>query len=414
MRVSTILCIVLAAKGAEAACPDRRASCVLHEEGVALFLEKNYEEAAKKFAAAIAAEPTARSYLGYAQAVENLNQIALAYDTMVAAQRLSSAEVQANPKDAEVMSRQERIKYKLGELRAKIGFVWLRLPQGVSPQRVVGVKREGEGDLSQPLTQWTAVAPGRQVLIASIDDGTRIEVVAEVAAGSQGVVVIPIRGRVATNPNPGPGPGRPLAQLYMPVPKPPQPDYSAYFAIGLSVLTGEPERDNVAAGPSSGNGSGFTALYERKLAASFGLTTRFEFMFHGANEDFIGGSNITVKGNETLLLVGARTFGSRTIHGRAGAGVSIYSESVTQNGFDTGTGFTRAYGVFELGGGLNLGRVRFQMGIMVASPPGDPNIPSLGTRFMGTFAIDLYRKAEPLPAPSTPAGAPATAPPIPR
>jgi hypothetical protein len=413
VRVSTSLCILLAAAGvAEAACPDKRASCVLHEEGVALFLEKNYEEAAKKFAAAIAAEPTARSYLGYAQAVESLGQIALAYDTMVAAQRLSTAEVQANPKDNEVTSRQERIKYKLGELRAKIGFVWLRLPQGVSPQRVVGVKREGEGDLSQPLTQWTAVAPGRQVLIASIDDGTKVEVVAEVAAGSQGVVVIPLRGRVATNPNPGPGPGtgRPLASLYIPVPKPPQPDYSAYFSIGLSLLTGEPERENSDAGPSSGNGQGFTALYEKKLASSIGLTTRFEFMFHGANEEFLGGTNIVVKGNETLLLVGARTFGSRTVHGRAGVGVSIYNESVTQNGFDAGTGFTRAYGVFELGGGLNLGRVRFMMGLMFATPSGDPNIPDLGTRFMGTFAIDLYRKAEPLPQPAVPANAP----PVPR
>ena len=73
MRLASILCILLAAKVASAACPDKRASCVLHEEGVALFLEKNYEEAAKKFAAAIAAEPTARSYLGYAQAVEALN-----------------------------------------------------------------------------------------------------------------------------------------------------------------------------------------------------------------------------------------------------------------------------------------------------------------------------------------------------
>lgn len=411
-----VLILLLAIGVAHANCPDQRASCVLHEEGVALFLEGKNDLAAAKFAAAVAAEPSARSYLGYAQAVEALGQIALAYDTLVKAQQLSQAELKsAGAKNVEANGRAERIKYKLGELRAKIGFVWLRLPQGVPPQRVVGVKREGEGDLSQPLTQWTAVAPGRQVLIASIDDGTKVEVVAEVAAGSQGVVVIPIRGgRVATNPNPNvrPGPGRPLASLYIPVPKPPQPEYSAYFAVGLSLLTGEPERENFNAGPSSGNGSGFTALYEKKLASSFGLTTRFEFMFHGANEDF--SNNITVKGNETLLLIGARTFGSRTIHGRAGAGVSIYSESVTQNGFDAGTGFTRAYGVFELGGGLNIGRVRFMMGIMVASPPGDPNIPSLGTRFMGTFAIDLYRKAEPLPPSSATAGVPANAPPVPR
>ena len=413
VRVATILFILLAAKIAVAACPDKRASCVLHEEGVALFLEKNYEEAAKKFAAAIAAEPTARSYLGYAQAVEALSQIALAYDTMVAAQRLSAAEVQANPKDTEVSSRQERIKYKLGELRAKIGFVWLRLPEGVSPQRVVAVKREGEGDLSQPLRQWTAVAPGRQVLIASIDDGTKLEVVAEVAAGSQGVVVIPVRGNARIlNPNPNPG-GRPLAQLYMPAPpRPPSPDFSAYFAVGLSILIGEPERENFNAGPSSGNGQGITAMYERKIASSLGLTTRFEFMFHGTNED--PSNNITVKGSEALLLIGARTMGSKTVHGRAGVGLSLYNESVQMNGLDTGAGFSRVYGEFELGGGLNLGRVRLQMGILFATPPGDPNIPALGTRFMGTFAIDLYRKPEPLPkpplAPALPNGPPTTPP----
>ncbi len=422
VRVATILCIVLAAKVALAACPDKRASCVLHEEGVALFLEKNYEEAAKKFAAAIAAEPTARSYLGYAQAVEALNQIALAYDTMVAAQRLSAAEVQANPKDPEVSSRQERIKYKLGELRAKIGFVWLRLPQGVPPQRVVAVKREGEGDLSQPLTQWTAVAPGRQVLIASIDDGTKLEVVAEVAAGSQGVVVIPVRGnaRIINNPNPNPnrgGGGRPIGSLYLPAPPRPSQNYSAYFAVGLSVLAGDPERDDPNAGPSSGGGQGFTALYEHSLASSIGLTTRFEFMFHGqASSEFISpGNSVNVTGNETLLLVGARTMGSKTVHGRAGVGVSFYHESVKMNGLDTGASFTRAYGVFELGGGLNLGRIRLQMGILFATPPGDPTIPDLGTRFMGTAAIDLYRKAEPLPkpppAPALPNGPPTAPPP---
>jgi hypothetical protein len=94
-----IITLGILASTAHAACPDRRASCVLHEEGVALLMEKQYEDAAKKFAAAIAAEPTARSYLGYAQAVESLGQIALSYDTMVAAQKLSEIEVSKNPGD---------------------------------------------------------------------------------------------------------------------------------------------------------------------------------------------------------------------------------------------------------------------------------------------------------------------------
>jgi len=409
VRLAICSFLLLAVAGtAHANCPDKRASCVLHEEGVTLFLDKHYDEAAKKFAAAIAAEPTARSYLGYAQAVESLGQIALAYDTMVAAKRLSDAEVQANGKDPEVTGRAERIKYKLGELRAKIGFVWLRVPDGVAPQRVVAVKREGEGDLAQPLTQWTAVAPDHQVLTATLDDGKTVQLVAEVAAGSQGVLVIPIARPQSTVGPPGPRPtGRPLAQLYMPVPRPPTPTYSAYFAVGLSVLAPGPTRDDSSAGESSGTGTGFTALYERKVASSLGLTGRFEYMFHGSNEDFF--NNVSVSGSEVLMLVGARTMGSRTLHGRAGVGLSVYSENVQSlNGGPSG-GFTRAYPALELGGGLNLGRVRVQMGLLFSPSPGDPTIPSLGTRFMGTFAIDLYRKPEPIPPP--PPGAPTIPPP---
>jgi hypothetical protein len=190
-----VLFVLIAVGAARANCPDQRASCVLHEEGVTLLLENKHQLAAAKFAAAIAAEPSARSYLGYAQAVEALGQIALAYDTMVKAQQLSQAEVKSSGgNNGEINARAERIKYKLGELRAKIGFAWLRLPEGVQPQRVVSVQREGEGQLPTPFTQWTAVAPGKQVLIATIDDGTKLTVVAQVAAGTQGVVVIPVVG----------------------------------------------------------------------------------------------------------------------------------------------------------------------------------------------------------------------------
>jgi tetratricopeptide (TPR) repeat protein len=424
MRFLVGLGLVAALAGpAHAACPDKRASCILHEEGVALFLEKQYEEAAKKFAAAIAAEPTARSYLGYAQAVENLGQIALAYDTMVAANKLSDVEVQRAPNDPEITSRKERIKYKLGELRAKIGFVWLRVPDGVSPRRIVGVKREGEGDLAQPLTQWTAVAPNRQILIASIDDGTRIEVVAEVAAGSQGVVVIPVPagrggGMGVPPPNVG-GPGRPLAALYMPAIRPPQPTYSTYFAVGLSVLAPGPVDDNISGSPRAGSGSGFTLLYERKIAQSIGLTSRLEYLFHGESDDLFG-MDATIKGSEVVLLAGARTMGSRTLHGRAGVGLAIYSQQAeSATGLPLGQGtFTRAYPALELGGGLHLGRARFQMGLMFSPAPSD-GAPNLGTRFMGTFAIDLYRKEDPRPAPPPAPGQPGapnpnTAPPIPR
>jgi hypothetical protein len=388
--VRAVLCVVVLLAGAgtaDAACPDKRASCVLHEEGVTLFLEGKHDQAAAKFAAAIAAEPTARSYLGYAQAVEALGQIALAYDTMVAAQRLSQAEVQqTGGKDVDVNARGERIKYKLGELRAKIGFVWLRVPDGVAPQRVVAVQRQGEGDLSQPLTQWTAVTPGRQVLIASIDDGSKLEVIAEVAAGSQGVVVIPI----AASPRNQIPIGRPVGGVFMPMPRPVLPPIKTYIAFGGSVVApgGKSSESTV---PTASSGLGFTALYERRFNSSLGLATRVEFLFHGKTD---GGTFDTlpssVEGNEFIATVGLRTWGSRTIHGRAAAGFSIYSQKQT----NTMTGvteneFTRLYPGLELGGGLHLGRLRIQMGLMF-SASGDANV-TLGTRFMGTLGIDLYR-----------------------
>jgi hypothetical protein len=236
-----VLVVLLAVGVARANCPDQRASCVLHEEGVALFLEGKHQAAAEKFAAAIAAEPSARSYLGYAQAVEALGQIALAYDTLVKAQQLSQAELKANPKDADATSRGERIKYKLGELRAKIGFAWLRLPQGVPQTRVVAVQREGEGQLATPFTQWTAVAPGKQVLIATIDDGTQVRVEAQVAAGSQGVVVIPVsaggnRPPPVVRPVNGGGGLPPPVGFQPPPPQPSKPVYKRWWFWTLIIV----------------------------------------------------------------------------------------------------------------------------------------------------------------------------------
>jgi hypothetical protein len=383
VRLVPVLVIALAARGADAGCPDRRASCILHEEGVALFLEGKHEEAAAKFAAAIAAEPTARSYLGYAQAVEALGKIALAYDTMVSAQRLSQGEVQSTGgKDVDVNARAERIKYKLGELRAKIGFVWLRVPEGVPPRRVISVQREGEGDLAQPLTQWTAVAPGRQVLIAKIDDGSKIEVIAEVAAGSQGVVVIPIAAPVRPM---VPGRPGPPVGVFMPMPKP-EPPINAYFAFGASLLAPGPENARLLGGDRASSGTGFSAFYERRVAASLGLATRLEYLFHGETDNFFN-QNV-VSGSEVIAMAGVRTMSSRTIHGRVGAGFTVYTQKA--RGPTVDEEFSRLYPALELGGGVHLGRLRLMMGLMFTANAGAEV--SLGTRFMGSIGIDLYRK----------------------
>jgi hypothetical protein len=267
-----VLFVLLAVGTARASCPDQRASCVLHEEGVALFLEGKHQLAAAKFAAAIAAEPSARSYLGYAQAVEALGQIALAYETMVNAQRLSQAEVKSRgASDGEVKARAERINYKLGEMRAKIGFVWLRVPPGVPPQRVISVQREGEGQLATPFTQWTAVAPGKQVLIATIDDGTKLTVVAQVAAGTQGVVVIPVPvtgGRAPITRQAG---LPPTAPIEFPARKP-TPVYKKWWfwtliIVGTLVVFSIATADNGSDDFSSGGGFR-KAMFDRPVPAA--------------------------------------------------------------------------------------------------------------------------------------------------
>lgn len=408
---SVLIAVLFAAATADAACPDRRASCVLHEEGVELFLQGKHEEAAAKFAAAIAAEPTARSYLGYAQAVEALGQIALAYDTLVAAQRLSQAEVQASGgKEVDVNARAERIKYKLGELRAKIAFVWLRVPNGVPPQRVVAVKRQGEGDLAQPLTQWTAVAPNKQVLIATIDDGTQLEIVANVAAGSQGVVVIPIPAPQPVVQQPPIGARPPMPGVYMPVMRPVPPAPVAYLSFGLSLLAPGPENFRLLGeGERASSGYGFSIFYEKRIANGLGLATRFEYANHGAkNGSFFDPADeaTEVSAWELVMLAGLRTMGSRTVHGRVGAGVSLFTQNAEGpnaiGGFEE---FTRAYPALELGGGLHLGRLRMQMGLLLTAA-GDAEV-KLGTRFMGTIGIDLWRKDAPArPAPATAAPPP--------
>ena len=367
---------------ATAACPDRRASCVLHEEGVALFLEKKYDLAAAKFVASIAAEPTARAYLGYAQAVEGLGQLALAYDTLAIAQGLSKQEVTASGgKDVDVNARSERIKYKLGEMRAKIGFVWLRVPQGVPPSRVVSVQRQGEGDLQKPLEQWTTVSPGRQVLIASIDDGTRIEVVTNVAAGGQSVIVIPIPAATAGTRTPAapPATGRPVASLYQQPPAKPAPVYNTYFAINGSVLAPGPTDTSTA--------SGIGLLYERRLSKQFGLTGRADLMFHPELVINDGIPSQSTKGFEVLALLGLRTMG-RAFHGRIELGTAILSRKLDDGIRELP--YDRVYPSVGLGGGFQFGRIRLHLGMLVAVNAGAEL--EMPVRFLGTLGVDIFRR----------------------
>lgn len=378
-RALLVACMLLAGTQlATAACPDKRASCVLHEEGVALFLDKKFDLAAAKFAASIAAEPTARSYLGYAQAVEGLGQLALAYDSLAIAQRLSTQEVTASGgKDVDVNARAERIKYKLGEMRAKIGFVWLRVPQGVAQSRVVSVQRQGEGDLQKPLAQWITVAPGRQVLVASLDDGSRVEIVANVAAGGQSQIVIPIKTGTATAKPPVTG--RPIAAIYEQPPKKPDPIYNTYLAITGSVLAPGPD--------DTTSGSGIGALYERRISKSFGLIIRGDLLVHPKFVISDIPPRQSTKGFEVLGLAGLRTMG-RKFHGRAELGTAILSRKLNDGLRELP--YDRVYPVVSLGGGFQLGRLRLHLGVMIPVNAGAEL--KMPVRFFGSLGVDLIRR----------------------
>jgi hypothetical protein len=254
---------------------------------------------------------------------------------------------------------------------------------------VVSIQREGESDLAEPLTQWTAVSPNRQTFIAKLDDGTKLTVVAEVAAGTQGTVVIPIPARAAIVPGPGPGPGPgPIGIGAFPAPKP-APSMNRVFALALSLLAPGPNVPRFGFNDRASSSTGLSVLYERRLGKSeLGLTTRFEAARAGEATSSDGNRDEFVSGFELLALVGLRTMGSRTVHGRAGIGFSIYT---LNSSLTTGPeSFTRLYPTFELGGGLNAGRLRMQLGLLL-SASGDAEV-ALGTRLMASVGFDLWRK----------------------
>ena len=395
-RASTVLAALLAtARLAHADCPEGtpQAACVLHEEGVALLTASRFDQAAAKFRAAISAHPSARSYLGYSQAVEGQGKLALAYETMLVAQRLSNEELTgAGAKDPAKVGRAERIKYKLSELGGRVGFVWLRLPDGVPPQRIVSIHREGEGDLPSPIGRWVTVAPDKQILVASLDDGTQVQFVAKIAAGSQSSLVIPIAAapRPTTQPPPPPPAlGRPIESLYQPR-TPPGPPPTVTFSFGMTVLSPGPKLPG-ANDPTVGAGIGLFSLFERRLGKSLGATFRADYITHRSG----GSIEDSLSGFELMPLVGLRTM-TRTVHARIEAGVTLsHVEGQTFNPPLPATIVSRTdlHPVIGFGGGLQLGRVRLHAGILYASNPdaSSDDAPRMPIRFMGLLGFDLWR-----------------------
>ncbi len=364
--------VALQASLARADCPDKKVSCVLHEEGVALLLAGKYLDAAGKFASSIAVEPTARSYLGYAQAVEGLGQVALSYDTMVIAQRLSTDELaRTGGKDVEANARGERIKYKLAELRGKVGFVWLRVPDGVPPTRVVSVARQGEGDLQNPLQRWTTMAPGRQVLNATLDDGRRIEVATNLSPGAQQIVVIPL----VPNAPPAFGPGAPQPPTYEP-PLVQPPMYTTLIGGGFTILTPGVGDVGSAIGPS--------LRFERRIGTAIGFTARTDLVFHSEGTRSDGD---TVDATELLILFGIRTTPARSFFFSGSLGATTYWESTkgVTNGKDS---------AFEplVGAGLGI-RIGSRVNLEGSFVWGFGSVGSIDmpTRLMLAFEIDLVK-----------------------
>jgi hypothetical protein len=383
--VRALTALLLLARAALADCPPNQtaASCALHDEGVAAFTAGKYDEAATKFRAAIAAGPTARSYLGYSQSVEGQGKIALAYETMLVAQKLSKEELATRGSDPDVIGRAERIKYKLAELAGKISYVWLRVPDGVPPQRIVAIYREGEGDLASPLGRWIVVAPQKQVLFAGLDDGSRVEMVATVAPGSQGTLVIPVRVAAAAPPPVEPPFVQPPAAE---APKKPAPN-PPNMAFGVDAAFIVRDADGIGAGV------GFAAQFEKKLHARIAITGRAALVFHPSREDELSPVETQViAARSGLVLAGMRTRAKIPFYAGLEVGVLVYSRTDTvevTGGVDRHDDFSHTYASALVVGGLRLGKVHFEVGSLASINTTDHDLPP---RWFLTFGVDVLRR----------------------
>ena len=165
MSLRAVAILLMLASTARAECPESDAACVLQKEGAEALAAKDYPKARAKFDASLATTPSARGYLGLATADEALNDVAAAYENVVDAKRMSDAELVDKPADADIKARAERIKYLIGDLRARVGLVYLRLPGNIPAFRLVSVQRKSEGNVPDPLRRPIAVAPDQQALM---------------------------------------------------------------------------------------------------------------------------------------------------------------------------------------------------------------------------------------------------------
>jgi len=361
--------VFLVSVAAHADCPTQQASCLLHEEGAVLLGGGHFEQAAAKFKASIAAAPSARAYLGYAQAIEGLGQLALAYETMLEAKRLSDLEVANARRGDDAVPRNERIKYKLAELSSAVAFVRLALPDGVTADRITSVQREHEGDVAAPFDHPIAVAPDHQVLVAMLSDGQKVEFEASVAAGFEGRLVIPIRAPETS-------------EIVEPAPPPVEPrrDRDLGFAVELFALPGS------VGNIGSGYGGGLRGELRRGPAT---VTLRVAYFTHPDNVVLLPAGavgvpeSVNVGGYDVQALVGARLAIWKPIFASFELGLQHYDEHsddfVNPDGSRGGElGVT--YGLLGVGVGAHWRRfdlhVTEQIGLALDDTGGfDHNVP---------------------------------------
>lgn len=357
MRGAVLTSLVLLAlpAGAYAECPDAAADCLLHEDGAALLASGKFQEAAAKFQASIAAKPSARSYLGLALSKIGLGRLAAAHDDFLEAERLATQDVSARPDDDDAKVRLESIKYKLGELHARIGFVRLKLPTYVAASDVVVVSRKGDGDLRGAFERAVPLDETHHTFEVVLGDGRRAELEVALSPGQETSALVPFE-------MPKPVPVTPtLVDRPAPEPRPVLPRRYGVL-LEAAVAPGYNRNAGVAYGP--------LARMEVR-AGPLWLHARGGFFTHGTTETGFDDGTRTYTGYEVPGLAGLRMEVVGPLYVGIEAGLIYFSETVRPD--NEGNPESDLLGSFMIGAastGLRLERFDLGVTLMVASPIG--------------------------------------------
>jgi hypothetical protein len=411
--VTVVLACALASARARADCPTQAAACLLDEEGVALLAHKQYTEAAAKFEASITAGPSARAELGYAQALDALGKLGLAYDAIVEADRLSAWEKRDAPNDRDVYARGERIKYVMGDLRSRVGFVHVQLPAPLVGDPIVAVHREGH-DVRDPHAT-IAIAPGDKVT-AVLRSGARHEGLVKVAAGGETTWVVPVEAAAAvaappvcdsssSTPEVGDGSAVPVTLPFespgqtpdpTPDPTPPivlQPPPRTHFGFEFALLPASAANAGSAIGGALFMGYDVAQRFRIGLRGGAFIHTPIDqttsdeantAMTHVTGDEF--GGWLGVRAVIAGPLIATAELGAIKLDQTATLTISGFLPSTASNDLD--------YLVYTLGLGLHAGPLDFGFGLegeltgLGESQPGTE--PDLGVRLMITVGRDLF------------------------